>query len=184
MGIQLQPINISFALQKDVNPFFAAIRDLGTEIEAKIARLAIPPDKIPPLTNEREVYYDPVLKLREEKHRQESDKWPTMQQRGQGVELYQKCPAANGSIYNRHGLSSSECITDLKILTNSAALGALYGRSGNGHLCRSPGCTEIETLSHFLSKCPKEGLLRNSCHDRVEKWMKRGGCTRRMTSSL
>ncbi|OQV25904.1 hypothetical protein BV898_00047 [Hypsibius exemplaris] len=146
-----------------------AIRDLSTEIEASIATLAVPPDKIPPLTNELSVHCSPVLKLREEKRKQEFDKWATIRQRGQGVELYQQCPAANGWIYNRHGLLSSEWITGLKMLTNSAAVLELQGRSGNGHLCRSQGFTEIVTLSHVLGKCLKGELHRNSRHDNVEK---------------
>jgi hypothetical protein len=103
------------------------------------------------------------------KRRQEFEQWTTLRQRGQGVVLYQQCPKANGWIYNRHGLSSSEWITGLKMTTNSAAVRALHGRSQDGNLCRSPGCKEIETLAHVLGSCEKGSLLRNSRHDRVEK---------------
>ncbi|OQV18836.1 hypothetical protein BV898_07092 [Hypsibius exemplaris] len=62
------------------------------------------------------------IKLREVKRRQEFDQWSAMCQRGQLVELHQHCPVANSTIYNRHGLSSSEWIIGLKMLMNSVAV--------------------------------------------------------------
>ncbi|OQV18143.1 hypothetical protein BV898_07731 [Hypsibius exemplaris] len=52
--------------------------------------------------------------------------------RGSDVVLYEEVPAANGWIYNRHGLSSFEWISALKMIANSVAVRALQDSSSEG----------------------------------------------------
>ncbi|OWA54867.1 Cytochrome P450 2J6 [Hypsibius exemplaris] len=65
--------------------------------------------------------FNPAAKLSEKTQKKELDNWGALKVRGQGVALYAECPATNGWIYNRRGLSTSEWTTSFKTVTNGAA---------------------------------------------------------------
>ena len=81
--------------------------------------------------------------------------------------MFQESPKLNRLIYEKHGLTTSEWITYLKMVGNVAAVRVIPGRSSGTNRCRIDSCNEIETLSHVLGSCPQGELLRHNRHNRV-----------------
>ena len=104
-----------------------------------------------------------VKQIRQHLKEREFREWCSYPHKGKGVELFSEVPSANKWVIKKAGLSCSEWRDMLKMTAMVPPIRTIPGRSTSTNHCRH--CSEYETLSHVLGRCPHGEILRIKRHN-------------------
>lgn len=159
----IQNINALLALKRSNHDIVVKVRDLDKDIVTCLEKLNLSEDFL----NVQQSRKKPSEIIRDELRKRQYEDWKQLKSKGKGVELFEQCQKINRKMFDKHGLTTSEWTTYLKMTGSVTAVRANHGRNTGTNRCRIPSCNEIETIAHVLGVCRQGELLRHVRHNKM-----------------